>query len=506
MAAVTLTVEYHNGSTWTDITADVLSSNGMRWGNGMQNASIVDRVAPPGTLDMEVNNSVSNSGGLNGYYSPNHANCRAGWRIGARVRVKLTASSNTRYWLYRIKDIIPIPGEKGERRVRVSAVDYMDEFTIRKISGLTVQLNKHSDELLTTLVSTMPIQPTATSYDAGMYSFPYAFHDEQSEGVYCITVLQKIAQSGMDYIYVDGDATGGETLRLESPTKRYHTTTSAATFDTSILDMSPSHSRDNIVNTVRATVYPVEIDDEYVVVAHTESDIVLEPGETNKKVTLRFLDPGNDRRVTAYDVQTLVENTDYSMSRRPNVHNGGLNADLTISASVSSDSVELTLSNANTTRKGYVWVQVRGKIITLWNKVEIVVEDTTSQSTYGERTQSFSMPYQTNPDVAKIIASEIIRRYKDPQTQLPSVKYNANRSDAIMAYALTLGIGSRITITETMTGIDDDYFINGTLYELSGGNILNVTYVLEKAIGESGVTYFKLGTSTFADGHILIPL
>jgi len=506
MASVTLTVEYHNGTAWTDITSDVVSAAGVSWTMGLQNASVTDRVAPPGTVELEMNNSISNSAGLNGYYSPDHANVRTGWVIGARLRIKLVSSPNTRYWLYRIKDIIPAAGERGQRRVRVTGVDYMDEFLIRKINALTVQFAKRSDELLTTLVATMPIAPTTTSYDRGTYIFPYAFHDEQSENTFAITVLQKIAQSGMDYIYVDGDATGGETLYLESATARYHNTTSAATIDTPARALNPVHSRDSVVNKVRVTVYPVEVDNEYIVLAHTESDIVLEPGETNKKITLRYLDPGNDRRITGYDIQSLVENTDYSMSRRPNVRNGGLNSDLTISMSAGADSVELTLSNANTTRKGYVWAQVRGKSITLWNKVEVIAEDAVSQDTYGERTISFVMPYQTDPGVAQIAANEIIRRYKNPQTQIQSVEFNANRSATYMGYALTLGIGDRITVTESITGISDDYFINGVSYTLSSGNILNVTYVLERAFGESGMTYFKLGTSTFADGHILIPL
>lgn len=503
MTSATVTVEFYNGSSWVDISADVVGS--FKHGHGITSQGPVDRVATTGTFEFDMNNSTTNAGGLNGYYSPGHANVRAGWAIGAKVRVKKVYSTNTRYDLYRIKDIEPTPGEKGARTVAVTAVDYMDEFEIRKISELSVQVDKRGDELLTTLVSSMPIAPTATSYDTGLYLLPYAFHDEQDEDTFAITVLQKIAQSDMSYIYVDGDSTGGETLIYEQPQKRYTNTTSLATFSNTMIELDTTQARDNIYNKVRVTVNPVEVGtDVNEVVAKSENVIDMEPN-AQKTVTLRYIDQTTTRRISAKDILTPVVGTDYIFSKRRKSLQGEYNASLTVTFSIGSNSVSAQLENT-IGYKGYVTkMQARGTKLTMYNKVESIAEDATSIAEYGERTITYNMPYQQNENLGSAVADELLRRHKDPTTQANGMRFAANRNTTFMGYALTLGIGDRITISETMTGINTDYYINSIEHEYKN-KILFVSYGLEKAYGETGVTYFKFGTNTFGDSSILIPL
>lgn len=504
MTVPAITVEFYDGAAWQDVSADVVGS--FQYGHGLLSPSPTDRVSPPGMLECEMDNSAANSGAKLGYYSYDHANVRTGWRIGAKLRVKIVSGGNTRYDLYRIKDIQPAPGLYASRRVAVTAVDYMDEFEIRKLTALTVQTGKRGDELLTTLVASMPIAPTATSYDTGLYLLPYAFHDDEDENTYCVTVLQKIGQSDLSYIYVDGNATGGETLHYEQPQKRYTTTASAATFSNTMIEMDLGHGRDDIYNNIKVTTNPVEVGTAIEVVASVPAEIPLEPSE-HKIITLRYIDSSTDRRISAINLQTATAGTDYNFSSRSGTQSGDLNGSLTAVFTQGANSVSADLTNGSATQKGYVLpLQARGNKVTTNNKVESISKDTTSINTYGERTLNFNMPYQSSANVGKVVADELLRRTKDEHTQIKSITYNANRNSTFMGYALTLFIGSRITVTETVSGVSTDFFVNGMEFNVDPGKILNVTYYLERAFGAAGATYFVLDTSVLDGMDILLPL
>ena len=500
MANLSATIEYYNGSTWTNITSKV--NYPRKWSRGIKSASPTDRIAETGTLEFTINNASPY------IYSPDSGSAATGWDIGAKVRISLTNGSTTKYWQYRIEDIDPPFGQYLERKSKVYCTDYMEEFSRRKISGLVVQTDKKADELLTLLVAQMPIAPAATSYDTGLYIHPFAFAEEKDEDTYCTTVLQKIGQSGMVYIYLDGAATVGETLKLEAPQKRYHTTTVSGTFNNTMINMEPRRSRRDIFNNAKTTITPLSVAIVLSVVGTSDEEIVLEPGET-KTIKIRYVDTGTSRRVSAVGVVSPVSGTDYIMYSKSGGQGTDTTANLTATGTDNGNSMTYVLTNTSTTAKGYIpehGLQARGYQVTAYNKQDIVYPDSTSINTYGQSDLPYVLPYIADPEIAKTIGVELVRRNKDPHTNLPSIQYNANRTSTFAGYAVSHNIGNRITVTEAASSISADYFINGYEYEMLDANNVNVTYFVERAFGETGVTYFKLGTSTLASGHKLIPL
>jgi hypothetical protein len=154
------------------------------------------------------------------------------------------------------------------------------------------------------------------------------------------------------------------------------------------------------------------------------------------------------------------------------------------------------VENTHTTAKGYVnTLQIRGYKVTTYDKVESHQSDSASITAYGEKTLTYNMPYQNSSVFGQAVANELIRRHKDPASNISSVTFIANRSTTLMGYALTLGIGSRVNIVETVTGVDADFFINGFDYELLSGNILQVTWLLERSFTDT--TYWILGDATY---------
>ena len=496
-SALTPTVEFYNGAAWVDITADVIYGT-LKWSGGIQGSRPTDRVAAPGNCDFELRNGTNSSGGVMGYYSPDHVNKRADWALKVKIRLTLTDGTSTRYWQYRVNSLTPIPGQYGPRRVEVNCLDYMKEFADRKVSGLDIQIDKTGDMLLGTLVDGMPFAPGYENYATGAFAIPYAFHAERDEETTCLTVLQKISQSELSYIYQDGSATQAraETLTYEPHITRFGSAAAAASLNNAMDDLEIDHSTDNIFNKVRGTSYPVEIDTVLSALGWITAEFTLEPGET-RTVFIPYRDASSERRISGtLDLTNypITADTDYKMSSV--AENGGtdLNANLSVTPTAGANSIMAVLTNSAAV-KGYVnLLQVRGYAVRVFDKVESLVTDSTSITAYGEKTLTFNMPYQNNAAFGVAVATEILRRYKDPNTQISSVVF-LTKNATLITYALTVGIGSRVTITETVTGVTDAFYINGFDYEMPFKNILRVTWILERAFNDT--PYFTIDHITY---------
>jgi hypothetical protein len=270
-------------------------------------------------------------------------------------------------------------------------------------------------------------------------------------------------------------------------------------------DLEIMHSAENIYNRVRCTTYPVEIDGDVSVLGSIPEEFSLEPGET-KTLFLRYQDELSTRRISGTGEVAPVADTDYKMSSTPNGGND-LNANLSITPVPGANSLMIVVTNSAAV-KGYInLLQIRGYKVTTFNKVESTSEDSTSITNYGERTITYSMPYCNSSTIGQAFADELIRRHKDPKTHISGVTFIANRSATLMEYALTFAIGARVTIVETVTGVNADFFINGYEYEILSGKVLRVTWNLEKNFNTTSywiledATYGVLGSTT-----ILAPL
>jgi hypothetical protein len=65
------------------------------------------------------------------------------------------------------------------------------------------------------------------------------------------------------------------------------------------------------------------------------------------------------------------------------------------------------------------------------------------------------------------------------------VNIHANKSAALMTYAMTGLISTRWTIAETQTALGGDYFINGRKRTVNLGNRLDVEWLMVPAGGSS---------------------
>lgn len=209
-----------DGTNWTDVSGDVIAP--MTVSGGIMDNSPLSRVAGTGKFILNLNNSISNSAGLAGYYSPGHTNCRSGFAAGLQVRLRITYDNVT---YIKFQGRIPpqgiraLPGTKKERTTIVSVHDWMEQAATHKMDLPTYVTTKKANEVIELILANMPITPESTSLATGQETFAHNFDTVKSETT-ALAEFQKLALSEFGYIYLKHSRTSGEILTFDARTTR----------------------------------------------------------------------------------------------------------------------------------------------------------------------------------------------------------------------------------------------------------------------------------------------
>lgn len=504
-----------DGTNWEDISEDVMK--GVSSSYGMGGNDIKDRVANTGTLMFTLKNSESNSANLLGYYSPGNANCRTGFNVGLPVRIRFLFDGI--YWVNWIGEIIPgginvTTGVKKERTTEVVCNDWFYHATNHKLNEISYATNKRADEGITSILADMVAQPVSTSFDVGNYTFTSVFGDLRP-GTPAIAALQRLVTSERGYLYLrDGVLVfennthrdtitnttevalpsalcgkilleSGDSLLLESGDSLLKEDTTPISFDNTMFASSKASS-DLLYNRVINTAYPqTEFSG---TLAATKTRIELPAGETKTGIVLGYVDPDSSAiKVSLKSYTTPSSGTDYTMNAERDGSGANITADLVATYYVYADKTLVDIENTGLI-DGYVYLQLRGVGIRNFDPISKQLDDATSQSAYGIIEASVLMPYQNDPIIADAYASFDLSNYKDPHPMLKSVTFKTNDDEKRQLF-LASKIGDRINIKETISGIDDDYFIykidwfqDG--YNNTDGALINFTWYLKRAAAD----------------------
>lgn len=494
-------MQMYISAAWVDVTADVRIMGMITafWGV-RNNDPISTRLAEPGSLAFTLENSYLNSGGLTGYYSPDHSNLRAGFGLGTKVRIKLTSSTGSFYKLFYISKIDPAWGENRDRSVQISATDYMGKMQTQFANELIILTDQGVDDALAALVASMPVAPVNTSYATAPDTLTYIFQDVDSRKTTIFNMAQRLLQTDLGFVFCDGDATDGETLTYESRHTRL-VTTSSLTIDNEILEMPATRSESNIYNNISVIANPLNIGSSDEVLWQLQKELTLNPGDSIT-MRVRFRDPSSQgTKVTmAPDTEvTPVADTDYKFSSSSGSGND-LNASLGISITYYADNALVTYTNNSATTAGYLWLaQLRGRIVRQYDPAEATNIDTAENlELYGNRALRFALPYLDNPNTAQDFADHFFTLYSAPATAIEFVEINGNYDQATWDKICGgLIIGDRITLTEAVTGISAiEYTITGIELTIMPGNQLKAKYYLALATGGD---FWFLGTSGLSE-------
>lgn len=433
---------------WADVTEDVLTKPGITLEYGTQGNRPLDRLADTGLLSFSLNNSHTNSGGLAGYYSPNHTASRTGFTHDIPVRVSLTYNSVTRHRFWgRLAMIDPEPGRYRSRATRVVAHDYMYLLADTEVRELPPQLDKTEVELVKAVFDAMPYtaQPTELVLDSSVDAFSYAFYDLQG-GRRATTVLNKVITSA----WARGFVTGGGTFRLRNRQATIGQLISLVV-DDEMMEMDSISDRADVFDQVRAVTHPKSIDATATAVLYSSPipPFVLPAGGT-LEFFADYRHPTNDvMTVGGTAMVTPVSGTDFVANSAEDGSGTNLTANVTVTAEFFASTVKLTLTNNHATLGAYfTTLQVRGKGI--YDLAPVTSEVPTGTK---NRPLTVDLPYQDDPNTGKALAEFILNERAIIHDPVDSITVSPHRSAALMAFAVECEPSHIISVSETQTGL-----------------------------------------------------
>ena len=472
------------GNGWTVLTdAQRVPAITIDYGMG---AGPLDLVAGTGSMTFALDNGPSNSAHLLGLYSPDHANCLTGWGLGIRVRLVYTISGASYYkFLGTVDNIDPMSGLYQQRKVLVTAVDWMEEAAIYKPNTGT-QESKRADEVLTTLVDAMPKQPYSRDFDTCEATFDYALDTDRSEADPVMTVMQRLAASeGLGRIYMKGDTTGGGVLRLESRIARF-APSSVATFNDTMIRLSAPRGRRTLINRVKATSHPREVGSgtstNVFNLTRVSPSIHLVRAGATVVIDGAYRDTTNaNRRFGATDLIAPVATTDYTMNTLASGAGASATADFTVSADFGANRVRLTLTNNGAVDAYITLLKCRGRKLADYDSVDTIATDDDSIEEFGERELVVDMTYESEAIAAQSTAEYILGVWSQPAASdiaMPLIPAN----DTDLATIMAREPGDAIAITESVTGVSAVHYINHVSMSFEEATLINCEWVVQRTL------------------------
>lgn len=444
-----LTIEAYLDGAWEDLTPDTVARSGLTIKSGIDGSSPADVVAAVGTCSFTLRNDAGNSGGVEGYYSPRHANVRDGWGFGVPVRVAFSSGviEDAMRFTGFVTTIDAEPGAYRAKRVRVTCEDGIRKLLDADVREVAIQQGKTEAELIGVVLDSLPAdaQPVARSLDTGANVLPVAF-DDLGSGVKALGLIGELARASQGKVFLRGDGA----LVYRNRHNLGPLASSSMSFSDDMHGLRAPSSVDACFNRVRVTTRQKTIS-----LAATErlyDNVVDLPAATsNQEFWTDYTDPLSGERRTRIGgtdvVTTLVAGVHYFAGSEP----GGteLTANITATLTPFATTAKWTLSNSGASA-AKVTLRVVGKAI---RDLGPSVREAVSTQAYGARTFGLDLKYQGSSDFGGQLAAHLVTLYEDLDNQIESVEFIANASSDFMAAALQRQPGDIVTITESMTGI-----------------------------------------------------
>lgn len=497
--------------TWTDVTADVRTATSIRLRYGIQGSGPLDFVASTGTLQFALDNSVLNSAGLLGYYSPDHANARAGFTMRVPVRYRLAYGGTTYYkFRGRILSIRPTPGQHGTRDVAITAGDWMNMAATLFISGVPVQIAETVDQVAGAVLDAASNPPVAVDLQPTGSTFPYALDNSRSEAVTLLQEFARIATSELTHIYIRGDTTRGGKFVVESRDTRQIETAFAATFSNTMTGLELGYADDVLVNAVRVVVYPRDVGAPGSTLVAIQAPQPVEAGAT-VELEVEFRDPTQRAaRVGAATVIAPLSGTDYIA----NAVDDGSGTDLTslvdVAAQLGANGIVFTITSRAPQTAWFTTLQARGTPLYDYDRVLATERDDDSVREFGERLITLEMPYQASVNEGRSAAQYLLGLYTSLVASVPSMTLNGNRNATLLTQVLALEPGDRIGLVETVTGLTTTagdltrgYYINAVELTVGEAEIVTATYTLSPSQQTPAWILDQVGASELDETTVL---
>jgi hypothetical protein len=501
-------IEFYNGAAWIDISAYVVGD--LRGSNGLGGWKPDQRVAVLGSLSVTLNNKAKLFSPMGGD-ALRSLNTLSGFTKGAPLRVRVTIGARSwTIWTGRISQLDSDDKNWGSEQTRLIAVDWMEIPAGYPMKAAAIATNQTIDTALALILARLSVQPAATDFDAGVFTFPTVFDNVRSRTM-AAGELTKLANSELGYIYVKGDGTlraenasaragqraldtiethpddygfllleDGSRLLLEDGSRLILDESSAAALSADAEAYNILMDADSLLNSATVRAYPTAVDTALKVL-YSLNKATLIAAHGTLEFDAHYIDPTSYAQIGGTNMQTPVVTTDYLMNTKSDGTGTNISADLTVTATFYGDLVHFVLQNANDQSAYITKLQVRGFGIYYGNTIEAQLDDAASQSAYGFEGFQFDQRYQRDTGAGLAYALSEMELYKNPKSRITKMSYLANLNRAHLMAFLSLSIGALIMLTEDRSGISNDYYITDRAFTVRQGKTISVAYGLKQS-------------------------
>ena len=485
--------------TWTDESTYVLSVRGNMEAIGMRRPIAAVGRGVANVVYVTCQNPEETGGNSGFRFSPSNSNGSLYAQIGdgavnmkrAQFEIGIYDGATPEYLAQITGYIVDLKENYKGRTVTFEIRDRAADAVLTRAST-ALQTEKKASEYMATLAALFDRDAIAGGdqvFDDGLAAVTYYWLED--EAVW--DEMGDVAEAHLGRIWFDKDGDlhfddGGHFVKPNSDSWD-DPTTSQATFTTSTFaELNPRYEFNSIYNHV-IVEYQSRYQG-YVQGIFTASDtVIVQPAASNHVYHAKFDHP-------ATSVTTPAQNTDYVA-----VHPGGGILSPTVSINQTfAASAELYLTNNSAGYPCYfTQLGLRGSPLLTQEPIKYEAEDATSISDYGRRTWTIrNNPYIQTYRHAQMIADFLLARFKDP-VQVIELRGVPARP--------WLEVGDRVTVTETLTDIDEDYWVGkiGWRWSPKGTYTQDLT-LMRIADMFSAEDYFIIGTSKYGTstdhGHL----
>lgn len=507
LPALSVQVELNGvGGGWTELKTDVLREPGVDIRIGIESGGPTDLVASTGTVQFSLNNSARNSLSTAFAYSPYHASKRSGWGLGIGCRIQLqnpnTGVTHTRFvgW---IDAIDPMPGIHGPRSVHVTATDWFDEAARWNLTpAIGEQINQRGDQLLTALVAQVPRQPPATSFDTGADRYPFAFDSANIVGQSALSAMATVARSGFDRIHQRADGT----LRFERRYQRIlDTSTDWTITDADLTGLQLPSTRGELINKVVVIVPMTIVDPAPTTLVYDQASVITIAAGATQFLLGSFTNQVTGDAIGATDVQVPIAGTDYLLNAKADGSGDDLTAFVALTYTVGSNGAQFHVQNTGSATGYLTRLRLYGRGVYRMADRYFTASDATSIGLYGERSITVTMDYQASADAGQGMANYLLQTYATAFAQVRTALV-FGITPALMDQILTRDLSDRLTVSETATGANSHFFINGMHLRVVPTGHVEAEYVLAPSNDPNSGNYWLLEVGLLGSTTVLAPI
>lgn len=398
-------------------------------------------------------------------FSPRNYDSPLYGRVKPARPVTITRSiGGSTYTLFRgYTDDSPINPDVNSRTVSVSLVD-----ALAVLRGQTISTELHrglrTGEVIHLILDACGWPAGLRDIDSGATLIPWWWED----GTNALEAIEKVVRSeGPPALFTVGSE--GEVVFRD----RHHrlTRTNALTSQSTWRGvegvepvMTTPFSYDeawrNIINTASVSV-DRRAPQSRQVVWTSDAAVSLNPGE-QQLITVVGSDP-------FYDAVPPVEDTDYTMLK------GSISVAL-LRDSGASVTMVLTAVGGASIVDG---LQLRARPVTVVSATQVSVSDAVSVADYGPRSFPGDLPWCGAGDAYAVLSSVVTQRAQP--LPIVTARFMVGKNYARGTAVLPCDLSERVTVVESETFLNDDFFIESIAHDLTGEEDHSVTFGLEFA-------------------------